>query len=152
MSLQDKIKWLSFLIFLNNFLCDDPNHASRWKVRFLTCRLSFPQTGLFKLSDEEFFIQPLEKSSEEATATQAHAIYRRHAPPPPRSPLIQTISGNRALNGTCGLKSKSLQIMTHNALNEPGEDDYDWLKNVLSLSWVAPQQMCRGQENKNIGI
>ncbi|XP_035008592.2 A disintegrin and metalloproteinase with thrombospondin motifs 7 [Hippoglossus stenolepis] len=62
-------------------------------------------TGLFKLSDEEFFIQPLEKSSEESTATQAHAIYKRHAPPPPRSPLIQTISGNQALNGTCGLKN-----------------------------------------------
>uniref|UniRef100_A0A8C9YQS4 ADAM metallopeptidase with thrombospondin type 1 motif 7 n=1 Tax=Sander lucioperca TaxID=283035 RepID=A0A8C9YQS4_SANLU len=39
-------------------------------------------TGLFKLSDEEFFIQPLEKSSSETSAPQAHAIYKRHAPPP----------------------------------------------------------------------
>uniref|UniRef100_A0A3B3VKF8 ADAM metallopeptidase with thrombospondin type 1 motif 7 n=1 Tax=Poecilia latipinna TaxID=48699 RepID=A0A3B3VKF8_9TELE len=36
-------------------------------------------TGLFKLSDEEFFIQPLEKSSAETSAPQAHAIYKRHA-------------------------------------------------------------------------
>uniref|UniRef100_A0A3P9NKD0 ADAM metallopeptidase with thrombospondin type 1 motif 7 n=1 Tax=Poecilia reticulata TaxID=8081 RepID=A0A3P9NKD0_POERE len=39
-------------------------------------------TGLFKLSDEEFFIQPLEKSSAETSAPQAHAIYKRHASPP----------------------------------------------------------------------
>nr|XP_019955083.1 PREDICTED: A disintegrin and metalloproteinase with thrombospondin motifs 7 [Paralichthys olivaceus] len=62
-------------------------------------------TGLFKLSDEEFFIQPLEKMSEQTTAPQAHAIYKRHAPPPSLSPLIQTISGNQTLNGTCGLKN-----------------------------------------------
>ncbi|CAB1423290.1 unnamed protein product [Pleuronectes platessa] len=63
------------------------------------------KTGLFKLSDEEFFIQPLEESSEEAAAPQAHAIYKRHAPPPSLPPLIQSISGNEALNGTCGLKT-----------------------------------------------
>ncbi|XP_035764979.1 A disintegrin and metalloproteinase with thrombospondin motifs 7 [Neolamprologus brichardi] len=34
-------------------------------------------TGLFKLSDEEFFIQPLETSSDETSAPQAHAIYKR---------------------------------------------------------------------------
>uniref|UniRef100_A0A8C9YR72 ADAM metallopeptidase with thrombospondin type 1 motif 7 n=1 Tax=Sander lucioperca TaxID=283035 RepID=A0A8C9YR72_SANLU len=45
-------------------------------------------TGLFKLSDEEFFIQPLEKSSSETSAPQAHAIYKRHAPPPSWSPVV----------------------------------------------------------------
>uniref|UniRef100_A0A4W6F610 ADAM metallopeptidase with thrombospondin type 1 motif 7 n=1 Tax=Lates calcarifer TaxID=8187 RepID=A0A4W6F610_LATCA len=38
-------------------------------------------TGLFKLSDEEFFIQPLEK------------------------PIVQPISGKQALSGTCGVKN-----------------------------------------------
>lgn len=61
-------------------------------------------TGLFKLSDEEFFIQPLEKSSSETSAPQAHAIYKRHASPPSWSPVVQPISGKQALNGTCGLK------------------------------------------------
>ncbi|XP_042347431.1 A disintegrin and metalloproteinase with thrombospondin motifs 7 [Plectropomus leopardus] len=62
-------------------------------------------TGLFKLSDEEFFIQPLEKSSDETSAPQAHAIYKRHVSPSPRSPVVQPISGKQALNGTCGIKN-----------------------------------------------
>uniref|UniRef100_A0A087Y9A5 ADAM metallopeptidase with thrombospondin type 1 motif 7 n=1 Tax=Poecilia formosa TaxID=48698 RepID=A0A087Y9A5_POEFO len=61
--------------------------------------------GLFKLSDEEFFIQPLEKSSAETSAPQAHAIYKRHASPPVRRPVIQPISGKPGLNGTCGNQS-----------------------------------------------
>uniref|UniRef100_H2V0N4 ADAM metallopeptidase with thrombospondin type 1 motif 7 n=1 Tax=Takifugu rubripes TaxID=31033 RepID=H2V0N4_TAKRU len=36
-------------------------------------------TGLFRLSKEEFFIQPLQKSTLETSAPQAHAIYKRHA-------------------------------------------------------------------------
>uniref|UniRef100_A0A7N8Y593 A disintegrin and metalloproteinase with thrombospondin motifs 7-like n=1 Tax=Mastacembelus armatus TaxID=205130 RepID=A0A7N8Y593_9TELE len=51
-------------------------------------------TGLFKFSDEEFFIQPLEKSSDETSAPQAHAIYKRHVSPP-----------SWTVNGTCGVKS-----------------------------------------------
>ncbi|KAM7405853.1 hypothetical protein PAMP_000273 [Pampus punctatissimus] len=62
-------------------------------------------TGLFKLSDEEFFIQPLEKSNDETSAPQAHAIYRRHAPPTSRSPVVQPISEKQELNGTCGVKN-----------------------------------------------
>uniref|UniRef100_A0A8C5NEU0 A disintegrin and metalloproteinase with thrombospondin motifs 7-like n=1 Tax=Gouania willdenowi TaxID=441366 RepID=A0A8C5NEU0_GOUWI len=50
-------------------------------------------TGLFKLSREEFFIQPLEKSNIDTTALQAHAIYKRH-------PLTE----NQTPNGTCGVK------------------------------------------------
>lgn len=65
----------------------------------------FPQTGLFRLSSEEFFIQPLEKSGLESSAPQAHAIYKRHASPPPWSPLLQPAAGNQTLNGTCGNKS-----------------------------------------------
>uniref|UniRef100_A0A3Q1JCI1 Uncharacterized protein n=1 Tax=Anabas testudineus TaxID=64144 RepID=A0A3Q1JCI1_ANATE len=63
-------------------------------------------TGLFKLSGEEFFIQPLEKWNDETSAPQAHAIYRRHVSPPSRSSLIQPISGKQAVNGTCGVKNK----------------------------------------------
>uniref|UniRef100_A0A3Q2TEV4 ADAM metallopeptidase with thrombospondin type 1 motif 7 n=1 Tax=Fundulus heteroclitus TaxID=8078 RepID=A0A3Q2TEV4_FUNHE len=59
-------------------------------------------TGLFKLSDEEFFIQPLEKSHDETSAPQAHAIYKRHVSPPARGPVIHAISGKPGLNGTCG--------------------------------------------------
>ncbi|XP_040896315.1 A disintegrin and metalloproteinase with thrombospondin motifs 7 [Toxotes jaculatrix] len=62
-------------------------------------------TGLFKLSDEEFFIQPLEKLSDETSAPQAHAVYKRHVSPPSWSPVIQPISGKQPLNGTCGVKN-----------------------------------------------
>ncbi|XP_051234303.1 A disintegrin and metalloproteinase with thrombospondin motifs 7 isoform X2 [Dicentrarchus labrax] len=62
-------------------------------------------TGLFKLSDEEFFIQPVEKSSDESSAPRAHAIYKRHASSPNWSPVVQPISGNQPLNGTCGIKN-----------------------------------------------
>ncbi|XP_074477851.1 A disintegrin and metalloproteinase with thrombospondin motifs 7 isoform X1 [Sebastes fasciatus] len=62
-------------------------------------------TGLFKLSNEEFFIQPLETWSDETSAPQAHAIYKRHASPPSWSPVIQPISGKQPLNGTCGINN-----------------------------------------------
>ncbi|XP_061595470.1 A disintegrin and metalloproteinase with thrombospondin motifs 7 isoform X2 [Cololabis saira] len=61
-------------------------------------------TGLFKLSDEELFIQPLEKSSDETSALQAHAIYKRHAGPASQPPLTPANSGKHTLNGTCGNK------------------------------------------------
>uniref|UniRef100_A0A6Q2Z4L6 Peptidase M12B domain-containing protein n=1 Tax=Esox lucius TaxID=8010 RepID=A0A6Q2Z4L6_ESOLU len=38
-------------------------------------------TGLFRLSEEEFFIQPLEQPSDESSASQAHVIYKRHTRP-----------------------------------------------------------------------
>ncbi|XP_066557272.1 A disintegrin and metalloproteinase with thrombospondin motifs 7 [Amia ocellicauda] len=57
-------------------------------------------TGLFKLAEEDFFIQPLERTREEGVA-QAHVIYKRHAlvtpPPPPQE---------HSLNGTCGVKGR----------------------------------------------
>nr|XP_015809093.2 A disintegrin and metalloproteinase with thrombospondin motifs 7 [Nothobranchius furzeri] len=59
-------------------------------------------TGLFKFSEEEFFIQPLEKLDDEISAPQAHAIYKRHTSPPFQGPVLQNISGKQALNGTCG--------------------------------------------------
>lgn len=60
------------------------------------------QTGLFQVSGQEFFIRPLEESGDAAAAAapQAHAVYRRHASPP------AWISPGRAVNGTCGVKSK----------------------------------------------
>ncbi|XP_054468557.1 A disintegrin and metalloproteinase with thrombospondin motifs 7 [Anoplopoma fimbria] len=62
-------------------------------------------TGLFKLSDQEFFIQPLEKSSDDTSAPQSHAIYKRQASPPSRSPVVQPVSGKPPLNGTCGISN-----------------------------------------------
>lgn len=79
----------------------------KYILKKLTYSPRFLQTGLFKLSDEEFFIQPLEKSRDETSAPQAHAIYKRHASPPSWSPVVQPISRKQALNGTCGIKSKS---------------------------------------------
>ncbi|XP_056135280.1 A disintegrin and metalloproteinase with thrombospondin motifs 7 [Lampris incognitus] len=60
-------------------------------------------TGMFKLSDEDFFIRPLELSSDESTEPQPHVIYKRHASSS-WSQVAQPISGKQALNGTCGVK------------------------------------------------
>ncbi|XP_068427310.1 A disintegrin and metalloproteinase with thrombospondin motifs 7 [Clinocottus analis] len=60
-------------------------------------------TGLFKLSGEEFFIRPLEKSSVDASAPQSHAIFKRQASPPSWRPVVQPVSGKQPLNGTCGI-------------------------------------------------
>ncbi|XP_067311825.1 A disintegrin and metalloproteinase with thrombospondin motifs 7 [Pseudorasbora parva] len=56
-------------------------------------------TGLFKLSEEEFFISPLEAAKEES-APQAHAIYRRHAVQSER----QLVFGEHTANTTCGVR------------------------------------------------
>ncbi|XP_062417832.1 LOW QUALITY PROTEIN: A disintegrin and metalloproteinase with thrombospondin motifs 7 [Pungitius pungitius] len=53
-------------------------------------------TGLFRVSHEEFFIRPLERSSGDTSAPQSHAVYKRQAGPPSRSPAAQP-------NGTCGI-------------------------------------------------
>ncbi|KAM6980530.1 A disintegrin and metalloproteinase with thrombospondin motifs 7-like [Aplochiton taeniatus] len=60
-------------------------------------------TGLFKISNEEFFIRPLKQSSEESSALQAHVIYKRHASPT-QSQVVQPISLDQNNNGTCGVK------------------------------------------------
>ncbi|CAF99891.1 unnamed protein product, partial [Tetraodon nigroviridis] len=62
-------------------------------------------TGLFRLSGEEFFIQPLEESSLQSSAPQAHAIYKRHAAPPSGPHVLQPLAGKQTLNGTCGNKN-----------------------------------------------
>lgn len=80
-------------------------------INYSFCNLLF-QTGLLKLSDEEFFIQPLEKSKAESSAPQAHAIYRRHASPSPSLPVIQQVSGRQAHQGTCGVQSTKKQTET----------------------------------------
>nr|XP_015198836.1 PREDICTED: A disintegrin and metalloproteinase with thrombospondin motifs 7-like [Lepisosteus oculatus] len=55
-------------------------------------------TGLFKLSEEDFFIRPVEPVREQGVA-QAHVIYKRHAP----APLSHSYEEHR-VNGTCGVK------------------------------------------------
>ncbi|XP_053369210.1 A disintegrin and metalloproteinase with thrombospondin motifs 7 [Clarias gariepinus] len=59
-------------------------------------------TGLFKLSEEEFFIRPLEQThgSEEP---QAHVIYKRHTSEH-NSQLVQPLFEGKTSNGTCGVK------------------------------------------------
>ncbi|XP_054626711.1 A disintegrin and metalloproteinase with thrombospondin motifs 7 isoform X3 [Dunckerocampus dactyliophorus] len=77
-------------------------------------------TGLFKLSDEEFFIQPLEKSHDESSERQAHAIYKRHAPSPFWSPLVESISGIQTVNASCGVKK------SHHRLEETERQREHW--------------------------
>ncbi|KAJ7994680.1 hypothetical protein DPEC_G00251990 [Dallia pectoralis] len=60
-------------------------------------------TGLFRLSEEEFFIRPLEQPSDESSASQAHVIYKRHTTST-QSQLVQPVSGDPITNGTCGVK------------------------------------------------
>ncbi|XP_055070874.2 A disintegrin and metalloproteinase with thrombospondin motifs 7 [Misgurnus anguillicaudatus] len=59
-------------------------------------------TGLFKLSEEEFFITPLEPEPEESTP-QAHAIYKRHTGQSEHQ-LVRPLFGEHTSNGTCGVK------------------------------------------------
>uniref|UniRef100_A0A8C1UT84 ADAM metallopeptidase with thrombospondin type 1 motif 7 n=1 Tax=Cyprinus carpio TaxID=7962 RepID=A0A8C1UT84_CYPCA len=58
------------------FLGDVWSSTLKWgQAALSTCN---GLTGLFKLSEEEFFISPLESAQEES-APRAHAIYKRHA-------------------------------------------------------------------------
>uniref|UniRef100_A0A8C2EN12 ADAM metallopeptidase with thrombospondin type 1 motif 7 n=1 Tax=Cyprinus carpio TaxID=7962 RepID=A0A8C2EN12_CYPCA len=58
------------------FLGDVWSSTLKWgQAALSTCN---GLTGLFKLSEEEFFISPLE-SAQEKSAPQAHAVYKRHA-------------------------------------------------------------------------
>ncbi|XP_077375099.1 A disintegrin and metalloproteinase with thrombospondin motifs 7 [Festucalex cinctus] len=68
-------------------------------------------TGLFKLSNEEFFIQPLEKPHDEPSAPHPHAVFKRHAPVlSSSSPVVQPIAGKQAVNGSCGVKNSHLSL------------------------------------------
>ncbi|XP_064168208.1 A disintegrin and metalloproteinase with thrombospondin motifs 7 [Anguilla rostrata] len=58
-------------------------------------------TGLFKLSEEEFFIRPLEPAQNEGSP-QAHMIYKRHIAQPP-APSIHSLPQDQRANGTCGV-------------------------------------------------
>ncbi|KAI5608567.1 A disintegrin and metalloproteinase with thrombospondin motifs 7 [Silurus asotus] len=62
-------------------------------------------TGLFKLSEEEFFIRPLEQThrSEEP---QAHVIFKRHTTEQ-TGQLVQPLFEGKTSNGTCGVKDVS---------------------------------------------
>ncbi|XP_053720899.1 A disintegrin and metalloproteinase with thrombospondin motifs 7 [Synchiropus splendidus] len=83
--------------------------AARGSAAISTCD---GLTGLFKLADEEFFIQPLERSNPESPAPQRHAVYKRHAPQPSWSPAVQLITGEQVLNGSCGVSysHQSLEV------------------------------------------
>ncbi|XP_026071704.1 A disintegrin and metalloproteinase with thrombospondin motifs 7-like [Carassius auratus] len=59
-------------------------------------------TGLFKLSEEEFFISPLESAQEES-AFHAHAIYKRHAVQSEHQ-LVQPLFREHTANTTCGVR------------------------------------------------
>ncbi|XP_076879550.1 A disintegrin and metalloproteinase with thrombospondin motifs 7 [Brachyhypopomus gauderio] len=55
-------------------------------------------TGLFRLSDEDFFIRPLQQTHVEAES-QAHVIYKRY-----NSPLERALFNEDPSNGTCGTR------------------------------------------------
>ncbi|KAL6468877.1 hypothetical protein MHYP_G00224010 [Metynnis hypsauchen] len=59
-------------------------------------------TGLFKLSEEEFFIRPLEQPHGTAES-QAHVIYKRDTSQT-NSQLVQSLFEGKSSNGTCGVK------------------------------------------------
>ncbi|XP_051756446.1 A disintegrin and metalloproteinase with thrombospondin motifs 7 isoform X3 [Ctenopharyngodon idella] len=65
-------------------------------------------TGLFKLSEEEFFISPLETTREES-APRAHAIYKRHAVQSERQ-LVQPLFGEHTANATCGVRGEAEKV------------------------------------------
>ncbi|XP_066504179.1 A disintegrin and metalloproteinase with thrombospondin motifs 7 [Hoplias malabaricus] len=58
-------------------------------------------TGLFKLSEEEFFIKPLEQPHR--AEPQAHVVYKRDTSQANRQLLQPLFEGNPS-NGTCGVK------------------------------------------------
>ncbi|KAK2869514.1 hypothetical protein Q7C36_001385 [Tachysurus vachellii] len=59
-------------------------------------------TGLFKLSEEEFFIRPLEQTHR-SEDPQAHVIYKRHTNEH-NSQRVQPLFEGKTSNGTCGVK------------------------------------------------
>ncbi|KAI4904640.1 hypothetical protein NFI96_029292, partial [Prochilodus magdalenae] len=63
-------------------------------------------TGLFKLSEEEFFIRPLEQPHGTAEP-QAHVIYKRDTSQA-NSQLVRSLfEEGKPVNGTCGVKAAS---------------------------------------------
>ncbi|CAL8243896.1 unnamed protein product [Lota lota] len=62
-------------------------------------------TGLFKVSEEEFFIQPVERTSSVSEEPQAHLVSKRHSPLT-QSPAVLPVSGTRQTdsNSTCGVR------------------------------------------------
>uniref|UniRef100_A0A671KWA6 A disintegrin and metalloproteinase with thrombospondin motifs 7-like n=1 Tax=Sinocyclocheilus anshuiensis TaxID=1608454 RepID=A0A671KWA6_9TELE len=92
------------------FLGDVWSSTLKWgQAALSTCN---GLTGLFKLSEEEFFISPLE-SAQEKSAPQAHAVYKRHAVQSEHQ-LVQPLFGEHTANATCGVRGKTLG--SHNAL------------------------------------
>ncbi|MGH0172727.1 UNVERIFIED_CONTAM: hypothetical protein FKN15_005507 [Acipenser sinensis] len=80
--------------------------ATRGKAAISTCN---GLMGVFQLSNEDFFIEPLGGEGQEDGAAQPHVIYKRHAAerggergsePPHQS----SVSEDPSVNGTCGVK------------------------------------------------
>ncbi|XP_067827399.1 A disintegrin and metalloproteinase with thrombospondin motifs 7-like isoform X2 [Heptranchias perlo] len=77
-------------------------------------------TGVFRLSDQDYFIEPLEGRRWAESATQPHVIYKRHAPdmeglqdPHWLDELMERTKNNSPEeNGTCGV-SDSLKNVKH---------------------------------------
>ncbi|KAK7884355.1 hypothetical protein WMY93_027478 [Mugilogobius chulae] len=68
-----------------------------------TCTVKKFAMGMFKFSEEEYFIEPLEQFDQEVTTAQAHAIFKRPPVPPSISGSEpQDVSGS--YNRTCGLR------------------------------------------------
>ncbi|KAK6476962.1 A disintegrin and metalloproteinase with thrombospondin motifs 7-like [Huso huso] len=80
--------------------------ATRGKAAISTCN---GLMGVFQLSNEDFFIEPLGGEGQEDGAAQPHVIYKRHAAErggergsePPRQ---SSVSEDPSVNGTCGVK------------------------------------------------
>uniref|UniRef100_A0A8C1PJ66 ADAM metallopeptidase with thrombospondin type 1 motif 7 n=1 Tax=Cyprinus carpio TaxID=7962 RepID=A0A8C1PJ66_CYPCA len=86
------------------FLGDVWSSTLKWgQAALSTCN---GLTGLFKLSEEEFFISPLESAQEES-APRAHAVYKRHAVQSEHQ-LVQPLFREHTANATCGVRGKTL--------------------------------------------
>uniref|UniRef100_A0A8C2HGG6 ADAM metallopeptidase with thrombospondin type 1 motif 7 n=1 Tax=Cyprinus carpio TaxID=7962 RepID=A0A8C2HGG6_CYPCA len=91
------------------FLGDVWSSTLKWgQAALSTCN---GLTGLFKLSEEEFFISPLE-SAQEKSAPQAHAVYKRHAVQSEHQ-LLQPLFGEHTANTTCGMQRERWERRQH---------------------------------------
>lgn len=60
------------------------------------------QKGVFQLSDEDYFIEPLEGVPAESGSAQPHVVYKRQAPE------RETAPGDPMAAGTCGVQGMRL--------------------------------------------
>ncbi|XP_059393037.1 A disintegrin and metalloproteinase with thrombospondin motifs 7-like [Carassius carassius] len=88
------------------FLGDVWSSTLKWgQAALSTCN---GLTGLFKLSEEEFFISPLE-SAQEKSVPQTHAVYKRQAVQSEHQ-LLQPLLGEHTANMTCWVRGGAKQV------------------------------------------